>query len=292
MQNSNFENLKIEEAISLINKAKNILDELDVRVLMDENNIQNYNATNITFNLKLNPFNSFQNFIEGKSNKLPRAVGLSIAEHLEVRDYTPYIVCGTSGCGKSHLINAIGTRHKELYPEKNVLYLSAHLFMMHYTDARQRNYYNNFMHFYQSVDMLIVDDIQDWNDMPNTLKAAYQIINHLIDCGKQVILTCNCSPQKLKGLNKQLLYHFPYELVVELEKPDYELCVDILNYKCRCDSLEISKEVIDFIAKSANNSVCDLINVYNTLKANSSFNNSNIDMQLAKHILERFTNLH
>ena len=186
-QNCNFENLKIEEAISLIDKAKSILDELNMKVLVDEGNIHKHDATNISFNLKLNPYNIFQNFIEGKSNKLARRAGLSIAEHLEEKDYTPYIICGTSGCGKSHLINAVGTRYKEMYPEKNVLYLSAHLFMMHYTDAIVHNYYNIYMHYYQSVDMLIVDDIQDWNDRPKTLKAAYQIISHLIDCGKQVI---------------------------------------------------------------------------------------------------------
>ena len=119
MQNSNFENLKIEEAISLIDKTKSILDELNMKVLVDEGNIHKHDAANISFNLKLNPHNIFQNFIEGKSNKLARRVGLSIAEHLEEKDYTPYIICGTSGCGKSHLINAVGTRYKELYPEKN-----------------------------------------------------------------------------------------------------------------------------------------------------------------------------
>lgn len=290
IQNSNF--LKIEEAISLINKAKSILDELNMNVLADGNGIQKYDVTNQTFNLERNPNNTFQNFIEGKSNKLARTVGLSIAEHLDVKEYTPYIICGATGCGKSHLINAIGTRHKELYPDNKVLYLNAHLFMMHYNDAILHNYSNNFMHYYQSVDMLIVDDIQDWNDAPNTLKAAYKIVNHLIDCGKQVILTCSCPLQKLKGLNKQWLYRYPYELVVELEKPDHELCVDILNYKCSCDSLEISKDIIDFVAKSANNSVCDLVNLYNNLKAYSTFNNSDIDMQLAKHVLECFTKLH
>ncbi len=292
MQNSDLVILKIEEAISLINRARSILDELEVKVIGDENKTQKYDAANLTFNLELNPNYTFQNFIEGKSNKLARTVGFSIVEHPEKTNYNPFLVYSASGCGKSHLINAIGARYKELYPEKNVLYLSAHLFRMHFNDAILRNYYNNFMHFYQGVDMLIVDDIQDWNNAPNTLKAVFLIVNHLIHCGKRVILTCSCPPQELKGFNKNLLNCFSNELVIELEKPDIELCMDILNYKCHCDSLEISKEIIDLVATSANNSVCDLVNVYNFLKAYSTLNNSNIDMQLAKHVIERFVKSH
>ena len=278
---------RIEEAVSLINRAKSILDELEVKVIEDENKTQMLEASNQTFNLELNPSNSFQNFIEGKSNKLARMAGLSIAEHPEITNYTPFIIYGASGCGKSHLVNAIGVRYKEMYPEKNVLYLSAHLFMMHYNDAILRNYYNNYMLFYQSVDMLIVDDIQDWSDAPKTLKAVSQIVSHLVHCGKLVILTCNILPRKLKGFDKKLLNGFSCGLVVELEKPDEELCMDILNHKCNCDGLKLSKEIINLIAKSANNSVCDLVNVYNSLKAYSTLNNINIDIHLAKHVIER-----
>ena len=273
MQNSNLSLLKIEEAVSLINRAKSILDELEVKVIEDENETQMYEASNQTFNLELNPSNSFQNFIEGKSNKLARMAGLSIAEHPEITNYTPFIIYGASGCGKSHLVNAIGVRYKEMHPENKVLYLSAHLFMMHYNDAILRNYYNNFMLFYQSVDMLIVDDIQDWSDASKTLK--------------QVILTCNILPRKLKGFDKKLLSCFSCGLVVELEKPDVELCIDILNHKCNCDGLKLSKEILDLIAKSANTSVCDLVNVYNSLKAYSTLNNISIDMHLAKQVIER-----
>ena len=278
---------RIEEAVSLINRAKSILDELEVKVIEDENETQMYEASNQTFNLELNPSNSFQNFIEGKSNKLARMAGLSIAEHPEITNYTPFIIYGATGCGKSHLVNAIGVRYKEMHPENKVLYLSAHLFMMHYNDAILRNYYNNYMLFYQSVDMLIVDDIQDWSDASKTLKAVSQIVSHLVHCGKQVILTCNILQRKLKGFDKKLLNGFSCGLVVELEKPDVELCMDILNHKCNCDGLKLSIEIINLIAKSANTSVCDLVNVYNSLKAYSTLNNISIDMHLAKQVIER-----
>ena len=169
--------------------------------------------------------------------------------------------------------------------------MNAHLFMLHYTDARKRNLYNEFMQFYQSVDMLIVDDIQEWKDAPNTLKAFYQIVGHLTNHGKQIVLTCDCPPVKLKSFNNNLATHLTGGLVAELEKPDMQLSMEILNNKCRRDNLKISNEVIEFVAKSANDSVYNLECVYNSLKAYSTVNNTKIDIRLAKRVTKRFVKL-
>ena len=280
---------ELEEAIFLINRIKDILEKY--KMIEEVKTTPNLETVNPIFNLELNPNKTFQNFLEGNSNKLTRSVGISIAEQKEIKNFNPFYIYGTSGCGKSHLINAIGVRTKELYPDKLVVYLNAHLFMMHYTDARKRNTYNEFLHFYQSVDMLIIDDIQEWKDAPNTLKAFYQIVCHLIQHGKQIILTSDRPPVNMKSLNKNLVTHLIGGLVAELEKPDMQLCIDILNDRCCRDNLKISNEVIEFVAKSANDSVCNLESVYNSLKAYSTVNNTKIDIRLAKRVIKRFVKL-
>lgn len=280
---------ELEEAIFLINRIKDILEKY--KMIEEVKTTPNLETVNPIFKLELNPNKTFQNFLEGNSNKLTRSVGISIAEQKEIKNFNPFYIYGTSGCGKSHLINAIGVRTKELYPDKLVVYLNAHLFMLHYTDARKRNLYNEFLQFYQSVDMLIVDDIQEWKDAPNTLKAFYQIVGHLTHHGKQIVLTCDCPPVKLKSFNKNLAIHLTGGLVAELEKPDMQLSMEILNDKCRRDNLKISNEVIEFVAKSANDSVYNLECVYNSLKAYSTVNNTKIDIRLAKRVIKRFVKL-
>ena len=130
-------------------------------------------------NPQLNPKQTFNNFIEGNSNKLPRTVGLSIAEHPGKSTFNPFYMFGPSGCGKTHLINAIGVRCKELYPQKRVLYVSARLFQVQFTDSLLKKRINDFINFYQSIDVLIVDDIQEWATATSTLDTFFHIFNHL-----------------------------------------------------------------------------------------------------------------
>ena len=137
---------------------------------------------------QLDVYKTFQNFIEGNSNKLPRTVGLSIAEHPGKSTFNPFFIFGPSGCGKTHLINAIGVKCKEMYPQKRVLYVSARLFQVQYTDAVRRGVINDFINFYQSIDVLIVDDIQEWATAPGTLDTFFHIFNHLFRNAKQIIL--------------------------------------------------------------------------------------------------------
>jgi chromosomal replication initiation ATPase DnaA len=116
-------------------------------------------------------------YIEGDSNKLPRSVGLSIAEHPNTMQLNPMFIYGPSGCGKSHLINAIGVRTKQLFPQKRVLYISARLFQKQFTDAVRQSCVNDFISFYQTIDMLIVDDIQEWATADKTQDTFFHIFN-------------------------------------------------------------------------------------------------------------------
>ena len=236
---------------------------------------------------QLDPKLTFNNYMEGASNKLPRSVGLSIAEHPNTTQFNPMFIYGPSGSGKTHLVNAIGLKTKQMYPQKRVLYVSARLFQTQYTDAVLHNASNDFINFYQSIDVLIVDDIQEWATATSTLDTFFHIFNHLFRNGKQIILASDRPPVDLQGMKDRLLTRFSCGLIAEMEKPNVELCVDILKNKCRRDGLKIPEDVIRYIAETASGSVRDLQGVINSLLAYSVVYNSNVDMHLAERVIKR-----
>ena len=236
---------------------------------------------------QLDPKLTFNNYMEGDSNKLPRSVGLSIAEHPNTTQFNPMFIYGPSGSGKTHLVNAIGLKAKQMYPQKRVLYVSARLFQTQYTDAVLHNASNDFINFYQSIDMLIVDDIQEWAGKAKTLNTFFHIFNHLFRNGKRIILASDRPPVELKDMPDRLLTRFSCGLVCELEKPNIQLCVDILSNKIRREGLKIPVDVISFIAQTCNGSVRDLQGAINGLLAYSIVYNSSIDIRLAERVIKR-----
>ena len=196
-------------------------------------------------------------------------------------------IYGPSGCGKTHLVNAIGLRVKQLYPQKRVLYVSARLFQVQYTDSVRQNTTNDFINFYQTIDVLIVDDIQEWATATKTQDTFFHIFNHLFRNGKRIILASDRPPVDLKGMNDRLLTRFSCGLIAELEKPNVQLCIDILHNKIKRDGLCIPEDVVRFISETANGSVRDLQGVINSLLAYSVVYNSNIDMRLAERVIKR-----
>jgi len=234
---------------------------------------------------QLNVRQSFSNFIEGTSNKLPRSVGQAIAEHPEQMTFNPLFIYGPSGVGKTHLVNAIGVRTKELHPDMRVLYLSAHLFMVQFTDARRRNIFNDFMHFYQSIDMLIVDDVQELAGLTGTQNAFFHIFNHLRQNGKQIIMTCDRPPVSLQGMEDRLITRFKSGLMAEMEKPEEPLRRNILHSIVKHDGLNIPDEVVNYISHNVNNSVRELEGIIHSLLAYSVVYGKDIDLEFAKRIL-------
>lgn len=236
---------------------------------------------------QLDPHHTFANFIEGDSNRLSRSVGLSIAEHPNSTQFNPMFIYGPSGCGKTHLINAIGVRTKELYPQKRVLYVSARLFQVQYSNSMLQNRINDFISFYQTIDVLIVDDIQEWMTAPKTQQTFFHIFDHLFRNGKRIIMASDRPPVDLKGMPERLITRFSCGLIAEVEKPNTQLCVDILNSKIKRDGLKIPAEVVQYIAETANGSVRDLEGVINSLLAYSIVDNASINMRLAERIVKR-----
>ena len=239
---------------------------------------------------QLNPRYTFDNFVEGASNKLPRSVGISIADTPGKSTFNPFFLYGPSGVGKTHLVNAIGVRIRELYPEKRVLFVSAHVFKTQYTDSVIHNTQNDFINFYQTIDVLIIDDIQEITTA-KTQQSFFHIFNHLQQNNRQIIITCDRPPVELEGMEERMLTRFKWGMTAELEKPDTQLRRDILISKIRKDGLVIPPEVVQYIARNVESSVRELEGIINSIMAYSVVDNCEIDLQLTQRIVARAVNL-
>ena len=238
---------------------------------------------------QLIPDYKFETYIEGESNRLARSVAESIANH-PAKTFNPFFVYGPSGCGKTHLINAIGLRIKELHPHLRVLYLSAHLFTVQYTDAVVQNKLNDFIRFYQSIDVLILDDVQELagKNKSKTQNTFFHIFNHLHINGKQIILSADRPPIAIQDLEDRLLTRFKWGMQAEIEKPTQHLRLDILTSKVEKDGLNIPANVLRFIAENINDSVRDLEGIIHSLLAYSVVYNCNINMALVQKIMPHY----
>lgn len=237
------------------------------------------------FDSQLNPKYTFDSFFEGESNKLARTAGETIAKNPGKTAFSPLFVHGSSGVGKTHLCHAIGTKIKELYPEKRVLYVSAHLFKVQYTDATRFNTVNDFINFYQGIDVLIIDDIQELTGLEKTQNTFFHIFNHLHQCNKQLILTSDKAPAEIQGIEERLLTRFRWGLTTKLDNPDLALRQNILKNKVLHDGLSIPEDVIQFIAENVTENVRDLEGVIVSLMAHSVIYNKEVDLSLAKRVI-------
>jgi len=243
------------------------------------------NAVPQDIDSQLNPNYKIDTFVEGKSNKLVRNAAISIANNPGKNIFNPLFVYGNSGVGKTHLAHAIGLETKRLNPHKRVLYVSANLFQIQYTDSVIQNSQNDFLNFYQSLDMLIIDDIHDFMTKTGTQNTFFHIFNHLHQMGKQIVLTCDRAPGMLKGMENRLLTRFRWGLTAEIEAPDVKLRKAILQSKILRDGLTISEEVVDFIAENVTETIRDLEGVIVSLLARSTINNEEITIPLVEKVI-------
>ena len=232
----------------------------------------------------------FDNFIEGTSNILLRSVGLSIVNNPKQMTFNPLFIYGHSGVGKTHLVNAIGVRIREMHPEKRVLFVSAHVFKTQYTDSVIHNTQNDFINFYQTIDVLIIDDIQEITTA-KTQQSFFHIFNHLQQNNRQIIITCDRPPVLLAGMEERMLTRFKWGMTAELEKPDTKLRRDILISKIRRDGLVIPAEVVQYIAAHVESSVRELEGIINSIMAYSVVDNCEIDLELTQRVVARAVNL-
>lgn len=270
---------------------KSVVEEQDNELVQARKNASQKASKLPDVNPQLDSRLNFRNFIEGESNRFSRSVGLNVAEHPRKTTFNPMFVFGPSGCGKTHLINAIGLRAKELYPNLRVLYVTARIFQQQYTTAITQNAVNSFIAFYQTIDMLIVDDIQEWATAEKTQLAFFHILDFLFRQQKRIILSSDRSPAQLRGMHERLITRFACGVTCEVEKPNVELCLAILKNKVSRDGLTISDDVLHYIASTVKGSVRDLQGVVNSLMAYSIVDNAEIDMKLAEKIVKRVVNI-
>ena len=197
---------------------------------------------------QLNLRYTFDNYCSSMSNKLALSIGQAIAEHPEVKTYNPLFVFGSTGVGKTHLLQAIGIKLKEENPRMRVLYVTSRVFESQYTTAVQQKKINDFINFYQSIDVLLLDDIQEFAGKPGTQNTFFHIFNHLHQHQRQLVMSSDCRPSDLDGMVPRLISRFKWGMTVELEKPDFELRRKFLAMKAAQDGLMISDEVMDYIA--------------------------------------------
>ncbi len=237
------------------------------------------------WNSCLNPKYTFDNFFRGESNLLVRSASEDIAQNPGKTAYNPMFVFGASGVGKTHLCHAIGNKIQENFPMKKVLYLSAHLFSLQFTDAVRRNTVNDFLYFYQRIDVLILDDIQELIGKDKTQNTFFHIFNHLHMLNKQLILTSDKPPVDLQGMEERLITRLKWGLTAELKRPDLDLRKKILKNKINQDGIRISEEVFNFIANNVTENVRDLEGILVSLMANAVVNNKEIDLPLARRVV-------
>lgn len=236
---------------------------------------------------QLNPNNSFNNFIEGECNKLARSAGLAVGNNPGGTAFNPLLIYGDSGLGKTHLTQAIGIKAKEKFPDKIILYVDANKFMTQFTDAVRNNNKNDFLHFYQMIDVLIIDDVHEFAGKIKTQDTFFHIFNHLQQSGKQLILTSDKPPVELQGMEQRLLSRFKWGLSAELQTPDYETRKAILNHKIYNDGIEMSEEVVEYIATHITSNVRELEGAMISLLAQSTLNRKDITLDLAKSIIDK-----
>ncbi|MEZ4856517.1 MAG: chromosomal replication initiator protein DnaA [Gelidibacter sp.] len=243
---------------------------------------------NVKIESQLNPNYNFENFLEGDSNRLARNAGLAVANKPGGTSFNPLLVFGGVGLGKTHLAHAIGIDIKDKYPEKTVLYISAEKFTQQYIDSVKKNNRNDFIHFYQIIDVLIIDDVQFLSGKSGTQDVFFHIFNHLHQNGKQVILTSDKAPVDMQDIEQRLLSRFKWGLSAELQSPDFETRVSILKNKLYRDGVEMPEDIIEYVAKHIKSNVRELEGAIISLIAQSSFNKKEITVSLAKEIVEKF----
>jgi chromosomal replication initiator protein len=236
----------------------------------------------------LNKNYTFQNFIEGDCNKLARSAGMAIAKKPGGTAFNPLVIYGQVGLGKTHLAQAIGNQVAELHKNKNVLYSTTESFTNQIIQAIKNNAINEFVSYYQTIDILILDDIQFLANKQKTQEIFFHIFNHLHQSGHQIILTSDRAPKDMAGMEERLISRFKWGLVTDLQSPDLETRMAILEDKMHKNGIDLPKSVVEYVCYNVKNNVRELEGVLNSIVAESSLNQRPIDLTLAREAITKF----
>ena len=233
----------------------------------------------------INRANTFDNFIEGDCNRLARAASFAVAEKPSVTSFNPLMLYGGVGLGKTHLVQAIGNHIRKNFPDKNVMYVSSEKFTNQFINAIKDNNLQDFMAYYMQVDVLLLDDVQFLSGKEKTQETFFHIFNHLHQSGKQIVMTSDRPPRDLQGMEDRLLSRFKWGLTADLQSPDLETRIAIIQKKAQQENIQIDYEVVEYLAHTIDSNIRELEGVMVSLSAQASLTKSTIDLELAKKTL-------
>ncbi|TDS64357.1 chromosomal replication initiator protein DnaA [Myroides indicus] len=292
MENTTGNKQPYTEQLPSANRSPVKTQELDIPIQNKDPELKNPfvipGIRNVKIESQLNSNYSFDNFLEGDSNRLARSAGLAVANKPGGTSFNPLLIFGGVGLGKTHLAHAIGVEIKELHPEKTILYISAEVFTQQYVDSVRKKTRHDFIYFYQLIDVLIVDDIQFLSGKSGTQDVFFHIFNYLHQNGKQVILTSDKAPVDMQDIEQRLLSRFKWGLSAEIQHPDFDTRVKIVKSILFRDGVEMPEEIIEYVAKNVKSNVRELEGAIISLIAQSSFNKREVTLDLAKHVVEKF----
>ena len=245
------------------------------------------------FDPQLNHTYTFENFIEGECNRLVRSASMAVAVNPgNSTPFNPLYIYGDSGLGKTHVAQAIGNEISMRHPELQVLYVAMSKFQSQFQAATIEKNIPNFIHFYQGVDVLILDDIQELSGKPGTQNAFFNIFNHLQMSGKQLVLISDKPPVELKDIEERLLTRFKWGLSAQIHIPDYQTKLKIIKAKATHLGAEIPTDVINYLANNISANIREIEGAISSLIANATFMNKRITISLAKEILKVYVSLY
>ena len=292
MENAYGNKLPFTESIPSNNRASVMPQQVDAPLNSYNTELKNPfvipGIKNLQIESQLNTSYNFDNFLEGDSNRLARSAALAVSSKPGGTSFNPLLIFGGVGLGKTHLAHAIGVDIKEKYPEKTVLYISSEKFTQQFIESVKKNTRNDFIHFYQLLDVLIIDDVQFLSGKSGTQDVFFHVFNHLHQNGKQVILTSDKAPVDMHDIEQRLLSRFKWGLSAELQLPDLETRISILKNKLYRDGVTIKDNIVEYVAKNIKSNVRELEGAIISVIAQSSFNKAEITIELAQEIVNKF----
>ncbi|GAA5221412.1 chromosomal replication initiator protein DnaA [Membranihabitans marinus] len=236
----------------------------------------------------LNAQYHFDNYVEGDCNRLARNAGMAISKKPGGTAFNPLVIYGDVGLGKTHLAHAIGNQALKENDQKQILYVSSEKFTNQIVHAIKNGEIDDLLNFYHQLDILIVDDIQFFANKTKTMDIFFHIFNQLHQDGKQLVLTSDRPPKDLEGMEERLISRFKWGLTADLQSPDYETRMAILDNKMLTEGLELPDNVLEFICYNVKNNIRELEGVLVSLIAQSSLNNREIDLEITKEVVQKF----
>ncbi len=242
----------------------------------------------INIDPNLNANYTFANYVEGECNKLSRSAGLAVAASPGNNPFNPLYIYGNSGLGKTHIVQAVGHHIREQHPHLQVLYVSMNKFQSQFQTAYKNGEIPDFIHFYQTIDVLIIDDIQELTGKTGTQNAFFNIFNHLQLLGKQIILTSDKSPVELKDIEERLLTRFKWGFTSQIDVPGYETKYRIIKSKADKHSAQLPADVVEYLAQNIMSNVREIEGALSAIMAHAKFLGRKVTVPLAREILKSY----